>query len=30
MYARDWYATPASIICAAALIFIALIAVGAW
>jgi hypothetical protein len=30
MYARDWYAIPASIACVAALIFIALIVVGAW
>jgi hypothetical protein len=27
---RDWHAIPASITCVAALIFIALIVVGAW
>jgi len=27
---RDWYATPASITCVVALIFIALIVVDAW
>jgi hypothetical protein len=30
MYAHDWYAIPTSITCVAALIFIALIVVGAW
>jgi hypothetical protein len=30
MYARDWHAIPASMICVAAPIFIALIVVGAW
>jgi hypothetical protein len=29
MYARDWYTTPASTICVAALFFIALIVVDA-
>ena len=30
MNAPDWYALPAGIACVAALIFVALIAVGAW